>query len=387
MAINKGNIKTSVNYNLEAQKPLDARSVRPTKADLYKKESWSYDGDSVYIYNGMLVYVEDEKKTYCLVDETKYDKESGWELVGTGASSGGGGSIKEVYVGPEKPEDESVEIWIDTDEDYPEGGGNSGSTVEPELRPLYVPNLNAGSTLTDSQIAYNEETCQKMLNGAAIAIVTDGTISSYSDNIIDLTPQGAEGYVVHFKGVGGVYVIGGDVMVTLPDVSTSATIPIDITAENAADITNLVIAIAIAGSLGSLPACYLEKGGLRHLFKECGVSSGVLILHIEYYDASTRVSSTYLLAGDGSGGEAITFRFPTKIYLDPTNTEKENNVDWMKNRHAILNEVPTLKYGEIEYYPISIDRYATYTGYADFTIYRDGFETWRMMDDGSTTKL
>lgn len=93
MAINKGNIKTSVNYNLEAQKPLDARSVRPTKADLYKKESWSYDGDSVYIYNGMLVYVEDEKKTYCLVDETKYNTESGWELVGTGASSGGGSDI------------------------------------------------------------------------------------------------------------------------------------------------------------------------------------------------------------------------------------------------------------------------------------------------------
>ena len=93
MAINKGNIKTSVNYNLEAQKPLDARSVRPTKADLYKKESWSYDGDSVYIYNGMLVYVEDEKKTYCLVDETKYNEASGWELVGTGASSGGGSDI------------------------------------------------------------------------------------------------------------------------------------------------------------------------------------------------------------------------------------------------------------------------------------------------------
>ena len=93
MAINNGNIKTSVNYNLEAQKPLDARSVRPTKADLYKKESWSYDGDSVYIYNGMLVYVEDEKKTYCLVDETKYNEASGWELVGTGASSGGGSDI------------------------------------------------------------------------------------------------------------------------------------------------------------------------------------------------------------------------------------------------------------------------------------------------------
>lgn len=272
--------------------------------------------------------------------------------------------------------------------EYIGSGGGGGSTSEPELRPLYVPNLNAGSTLTDEQIAYNEETCQKMLNGAAMAVVTDGTISSYSDNIIDLTPQGAEGYVVYFKGVGGVYVIGGDVMVTLPDVSTSAIIPEDIAAENAADITNLVIAISLAASLGFFPACYLEKGDIRRLFQNCGEAMGVVILNIEYYDGSTRVASTYLLAGDGSGGVATSFRYPTKIYLAPSYTEKDGNVDWMKTRHNIPREVPTLKYGGIEYYPISINRYSSDTGYADFTIYRDGaFETWRMMDDGSTTKL
>jgi hypothetical protein len=288
---------------------------------------------------------------------------------------------KEVYIGTTPTDD--AKIWIDPT-GTPSGGG---STAEPELRPLYVPDLNA--TLTDEQMAYNEETCQKMLEGTAIAVVTNGEMSSYSDSIIDLTPQGAEGYVVSFKGVGGVYVIGGDVMVILPDVSTSATIPEDIAAENAADITNLVIAISIAGSLGSFPACYLGKGDIRHLFQECGASMGVLVLSIEYYDYSTRVVSTYLLAGDGRGGDVITFRYPTKIYLTPfpSDTEKKANVDWMKTRHGNPREVPTLKY-DIEYHPISINRYSSNTGYADFTIYRDGaFETWRMMDDGSTTKL
>lgn len=93
MAIDKGNIKTSANYDVKAQKPLDGRAVRPAKADLIKKESWSSDGNTVYVYEGMQVYVEDEKKTYYLKDITKlFDEDfSGWELMGTGA--GGGGSI------------------------------------------------------------------------------------------------------------------------------------------------------------------------------------------------------------------------------------------------------------------------------------------------------
>ncbi len=87
MAIEKGDIRTSVNYEVMAKKPLDARELKPTKASLFDKESWSYDGSSIYIYDGMQVFVEDEKKTYVLVDASKFDTEEGWELLGTGASS------------------------------------------------------------------------------------------------------------------------------------------------------------------------------------------------------------------------------------------------------------------------------------------------------------
>lgn len=88
MAIDKGNIKTSANYDVKAQKPLDARAVRPTKSDLINRDSWSADGSTVYAYEGMQVYVQDEKKTYYLKDLSKMFASdfSGWELMGTGAT-------------------------------------------------------------------------------------------------------------------------------------------------------------------------------------------------------------------------------------------------------------------------------------------------------------
>lgn len=89
MAIDKGNIRTSANYDVKAQKPLDGRAVRPAKGDLIKKESWSSDGNTVYVYEGMQVYVQDEKKTYYLKDLSKMFATdfSGWELMGTGAAA------------------------------------------------------------------------------------------------------------------------------------------------------------------------------------------------------------------------------------------------------------------------------------------------------------
>lgn len=84
MAIEKGDIRTSVNYEVMAKKPLDARELKPTKASLFDKGSWSYDGDNVYIQEGLKVFVQDEKKLYLLVDETKYDTEEGWEVIATG---------------------------------------------------------------------------------------------------------------------------------------------------------------------------------------------------------------------------------------------------------------------------------------------------------------
>lgn len=89
MAINKGNIKTSANYDVRIKAPMDARRERPQKSDLITKTSWSFDGNTVYVYEGMQVFVKDEKKTYTLIDESKMFENdySGWELVNTGKNS------------------------------------------------------------------------------------------------------------------------------------------------------------------------------------------------------------------------------------------------------------------------------------------------------------
>ena len=84
MAIDKGSIKASYNYEVTMDKPLDARELKPTKASLFDKESWPYDGDEVYIQAGLKVFVQDERKLYLLVDATKFDTEEGWEVIATG---------------------------------------------------------------------------------------------------------------------------------------------------------------------------------------------------------------------------------------------------------------------------------------------------------------
>lgn len=186
MAIDKGNIKTSANYDVKAQKPLDGRAVRPTKADLIKKDSWSYDGSTVYAYEGMQVYVQDEKKTYYLKDLSKMFASdfSGWELMGTGATpdidlsgyatkedlahkqdilmnginiktingqnvlgrgnieievgEGGEGSAEEVYIGSEEPP-VGTKVWIDPT-------GTPSQPSQPSAGVEVIDNLESDST-------------------------------------------------------------------------------------------------------------------------------------------------------------------------------------------------------------------------------------------------
>ena len=88
MAIDKGNIKTSANYDVRAQKPMEARREKPRKVDLITKESWSYDGNTVYAHKGLQVCVAEEGKTYVLKDLSKMFEPdySGWEMLLTDAN-------------------------------------------------------------------------------------------------------------------------------------------------------------------------------------------------------------------------------------------------------------------------------------------------------------
>lgn len=86
MARNKGTFAAPFNFQVKMQEAFDPRTSVSTKADLINKETWPYDGDTIYLYKGLLVSVADEQSVYMLVDMTKITASdySGWVRVDAG---------------------------------------------------------------------------------------------------------------------------------------------------------------------------------------------------------------------------------------------------------------------------------------------------------------
>lgn len=86
MARNKGTFQFAANFEVKAAAALDPRAVVATKAELISKETWPYDGDTIYLYKGIVVSVQEENTLYMLVDtanilSTDY---SGWKRIDAG---------------------------------------------------------------------------------------------------------------------------------------------------------------------------------------------------------------------------------------------------------------------------------------------------------------
>ena len=86
MARNKGTFKFAANFEVKAAAALDPRVVVGTKAELISKETWPYDGDTIYLYKGILVAVQEENAIYMLVDTSKIlsPDYTGWLRVDAG---------------------------------------------------------------------------------------------------------------------------------------------------------------------------------------------------------------------------------------------------------------------------------------------------------------
>lgn len=89
MARNKGTFKFAATLEVQAASALDPRVVVGTKAELVNKETWPYEGETVYVYNGMQVAVVDEKAIYMLVDSSKILEAdySGWKRMDASAAT------------------------------------------------------------------------------------------------------------------------------------------------------------------------------------------------------------------------------------------------------------------------------------------------------------
>lgn len=80
MAREKGTFSYSANYEVKMQAALDPRMTVDTKTELINKETWPYDGDTIYMKEGMCVDVKEERCSYMLVDLSKIlnTDYSGW---------------------------------------------------------------------------------------------------------------------------------------------------------------------------------------------------------------------------------------------------------------------------------------------------------------------
>lgn len=89
MARNKGTFQFSANFQVKLQDLLDPRGGVTLKSELINKETFPYDGDTIYMKEGMLVTVQEEQSIYMLVDLAKITEAdySGWKRMDAGAAS------------------------------------------------------------------------------------------------------------------------------------------------------------------------------------------------------------------------------------------------------------------------------------------------------------
>ena len=89
MARNKGTFKFAATLEVQAANALDPRGVVNTKAELINKETWPYEGETIYVYNCMQVAVVEEKAVYMLIDPSKILESdySGWKKIDASAAT------------------------------------------------------------------------------------------------------------------------------------------------------------------------------------------------------------------------------------------------------------------------------------------------------------
>lgn len=87
MARNKGTFSYAANYEVKIQALLDPRGGVDTREELINKETFPYDGDTIYMKEGMLVTVSSTQEVYMLVslENILAADYSGWKRVDAGA--------------------------------------------------------------------------------------------------------------------------------------------------------------------------------------------------------------------------------------------------------------------------------------------------------------
>ena len=87
MARNKGGFVFASNFEVKVKEALDPRVVVSAKADLINKETWPYDGDTIYLYEGLIVSAGlDGVYRLKSINDILASDYSGWERIDAAAA-------------------------------------------------------------------------------------------------------------------------------------------------------------------------------------------------------------------------------------------------------------------------------------------------------------
>lgn len=79
---NKGTFLFPANFQVKMQEALDPRVAVKAKTELISKETWPYDGDTLYLYRNMIVGTDEGVFRLKDVEKALNPDYSGWEKVG-----------------------------------------------------------------------------------------------------------------------------------------------------------------------------------------------------------------------------------------------------------------------------------------------------------------
>lgn len=85
MARTKGTFNFSANLEPKVQAPLDARTVVGTVAELTQAATWQDSEGKAWLYDGMVVTVNETQTLYMLTNKDNYASAAAWKVVGKGS--------------------------------------------------------------------------------------------------------------------------------------------------------------------------------------------------------------------------------------------------------------------------------------------------------------
>ena len=211
--------------------PLDEREVVDNKADLITASVWSGSGDDIR-YQGMIVHVFSEKKSYILIDISNKNDYAAWKVIGS-FDQEKGDNYKVLMAHGTTASDDYPDFQFITGNSFSNqdanvvfAGPSTGSAAKPTFRSL------VGADLPTATASVKGAVKPGAVRTSAITATTGGTTT---DRYFGVELDSNNKMFVNVPGVTSVRVQGSGVVASSVDTEQTASLNTTISINKAAD--------------------------------------------------------------------------------------------------------------------------------------------------------